>query len=243
MNIQHIPYGFSPLQIPGCLFWLEADRGITLDESGKVSAWADQSGNSRHVSQSDPGLRPAYNLSGLNGNPTITIPDSKYLTGSMSGFSGYSNYTMTSVWKYTGSLVTGTPRFPYDSSSKFCRLQIIPGSSALYAYVGGGSNYCSWTDNNVHVVNVSFSGYWQTAVGKLTIAIDNVTRTMLPYLGITTSTNDIGTLYVGCFYSSGVNYFLNGELAMICIHLGDVPQSVLLQMNRFYGRKYGIIVS
>lgn len=39
--------------------WYRADLGITLVGS-KVSAWADQSGNGNHLSQSTDALRPAY---------------------------------------------------------------------------------------------------------------------------------------------------------------------------------------
>lgn len=72
--------GFSPRSIQGLALWLEADRGITLDGSNNVSAWADQSGNVRHASQATPAYRPAYVTSAINGRPIIRLATSKWMS-------------------------------------------------------------------------------------------------------------------------------------------------------------------
>lgn len=62
---------FTPLDIFGLLDWHRADMGITLVGS-KVSAWADQSGNGKHLTQNTDARRFDYITSGgLNGQPLL----------------------------------------------------------------------------------------------------------------------------------------------------------------------------
>lgn len=60
----------SPTQVSGLALWLEADRGVTLT-SGKVSTWADQSGNGRDFTQSTASVRPTVGTGGPNNLPYI----------------------------------------------------------------------------------------------------------------------------------------------------------------------------
>lgn len=53
-----------PTDLPNCDLWLKFNTGITLT-SGRVSQWADQSGNARHATQATAADRPAWS----SGNP------------------------------------------------------------------------------------------------------------------------------------------------------------------------------
>lgn len=78
---------FLPTQISGCLCWVRSDLGITT-VSGSVSAWADQSGNNKNVSQGKAGKRPVYNTSGgVNNFPYLQNAAQGFLSfGSTSAF-------------------------------------------------------------------------------------------------------------------------------------------------------------
>lgn len=75
----NVPYGLgetasaTPNQLPSCLFYFEADQGVTLDVSNKVSQWNDLSGNGSHLTQSTAGLRPGYTASSINGLPSVNL--------------------------------------------------------------------------------------------------------------------------------------------------------------------------
>lgn len=58
---------FSPSGLSGLFLWLRSDLGITLN-SGKVSSWADQSGNGNTVTQGTAANQPPYTSSGGGGN-------------------------------------------------------------------------------------------------------------------------------------------------------------------------------
>lgn len=60
----------SPDDISGLQVWLDAGQGVT-ETAGRVSSWADQSGNSHNATQGTAGLRPIRVLSEINGLPVI----------------------------------------------------------------------------------------------------------------------------------------------------------------------------
>lgn len=63
----------TPGEISGCIAYYEADQGITLDGSNKVSQWNDLSGFSAHMTQSDSSVRFGYTASNINGKPTVDM--------------------------------------------------------------------------------------------------------------------------------------------------------------------------
>jgi hypothetical protein len=71
---------FTPLALSP-LVWLRSDLGITLNGSN-VSAWADQSGNGRHVVQGTAANQPAYNATdaGYSGRPSVQFDGGDRLT-------------------------------------------------------------------------------------------------------------------------------------------------------------------
>lgn len=63
------PFSFVPPDLGGLEFWLKGDAGLT-ESAGTVTAWNDQSGNSRNPTVQS---NPSYSASGLNGKPTVTF--------------------------------------------------------------------------------------------------------------------------------------------------------------------------
>lgn len=60
----------DPTEISDLALWLRADLGVT-EVLGKVSQWADQSGNARHATQGTAADRPTKVASQINGEPII----------------------------------------------------------------------------------------------------------------------------------------------------------------------------
>ena len=71
----------APTDIANCGLWLDAAQGIT-ETDGKVSAWADQSGNSRDAAQGTAGSRPVLtaNVIGVLPGILFTSADSNCLS-------------------------------------------------------------------------------------------------------------------------------------------------------------------
>lgn len=69
------PASFVPTDIAGCILWLRADMGITLNGSD-VAAWADQSGNGNDGIQGTAVKQPAYAATGgPTGGPVVDFDD------------------------------------------------------------------------------------------------------------------------------------------------------------------------
>lgn len=60
---------WSPSDIPGLVLWL--DNSLITESAGKVTAWPDLSGLGNHAAQGNPALQPAYDATGLNGQPLV----------------------------------------------------------------------------------------------------------------------------------------------------------------------------
>ena len=64
---------WTPAQIPTAL-WLDANDTSTITLNGSnVSQWNDKSGNGRNAVQAAAVVQPTYNLTGLNGKPTLSF--------------------------------------------------------------------------------------------------------------------------------------------------------------------------
>ena len=62
----------QPSALTGLVFWVKADVGVTTNASGKVTAWADQSGRGNHAAAADASAPDwVAGEAGLNGKPTL----------------------------------------------------------------------------------------------------------------------------------------------------------------------------
>ena len=82
--------------------WYDATRGVTTDGNGRVSSWADRSGNNRAATQATTSYRPWLTPSFINGLPAI---DFQGTTNVLLGAQSVSapGVTMIFVGKATGS--------------------------------------------------------------------------------------------------------------------------------------------
>lgn len=73
----------SPLQLAGCILWLDASR-LALSDGASVSAWPDTSGLGNNATQGTSGKQPIFHKAQKNGLPVIqTDGVDDVLTGSL----------------------------------------------------------------------------------------------------------------------------------------------------------------
>lgn len=132
-----------------CSLWLKSSDGVT-ESGGVVSAWADQSGNSRNFTQGTVGLRPSYDASDarFNGLPSIEGNGvDQYLSGAaLQDFIGATPtaYTLVIVLSLTSaSNANGT--LGYDEDGIFGELS---GYWGLYGNTGPGLSAFSYDANS-----------------------------------------------------------------------------------------------
>jgi hypothetical protein len=127
---------FTPTSLSGCVLWLRADLGVTLNGS-TVSAWADQSSAGNHASQGTAANQPTYSAtSGPGSTSGITFDGTAdYLAanGVASTFSGTDK-----AWTVilSAKLPSGSTRVPWASASS------VAGNPIMYveAPFGAGTD-------------------------------------------------------------------------------------------------------
>lgn len=195
---------FDPKDITGLACWLRSDLGVTL-VADKISAWTDQSGNGRSVTQTVDANRPTLTLSGgAGGRPKI-----------ISGASGSTYLTFASgIWSSlaAGEIFIAARRDTTGVGSLYgiggtvdtCFFNAGAINDAFGSTVRYSAGSYGAEINSPFIYNVSAApGAWTNRINgtvKYTIGSNTVAWQSASKL-LATSASDPGTYYfVGDFY-------------------------------------------
>jgi hypothetical protein len=144
---------FVPTKLAGCALWLRGDLGIT-QSAGTVSAWNDQSGNGRNVTQSTGTQQPTYVSADTSfGNkPTLSfaLANSQLLIGPTIPIT----QPFTYITAASLSSTAGHQGFCGDTASGIT-IQQYQGAWDIYA---GAVLTGAASDTNVHAFGGIFNG-------------------------------------------------------------------------------------
>jgi hypothetical protein len=173
------------------LGWWRADMGITL-VSGVVSAWADQSGNGNHLTQTTAAHRPSYTASHAdwNGRPAVSLDgvDDHLRSAAVS----LGAFTIVLVGKSTNSgyLVysTGATDYEFLSGTIFSTIAVVRGAT-----ISAKNHTANWMpDAPVRKTIVwSYGGTHATHSLRLNGATPSLGTTLLGDPGVTPSSSSI----------------------------------------------------
>ena len=226
---------------PRNVLWLKADAGIT-QSSGKVSAWADQSGNGLNAAQANGTWQPTYTASNanLNNRPSINF-----------GPTGSTNYNLA---------VNDNSLLDWSSAMSFF-LVIRTESSGVQGIlnkrtgVGANQSYRLYRNSGSISADISDGGTANVSVSDNTNYVISTTydhtlsgnKFFLNRNSVTSSGANVTTplpdnaspLYIGNFNLSD-NRSFPGDIAEVIIYNGAVsaPQRVIIE--NMLGHKYGI---
>ena len=153
------PKALSPLA------WFRSDLGVTLNGS-TVSAWADQTGNGKHVTQATAGNQPTYSLAGgRGGRPKITSAASRFLQGSTADdWTFLHSGAGASIVLVSESRVTPTNYLLGTQSSSGANRGMVLywGGTLIAAYAGNGTNQL-FTHNQAATASTLVKTVWTYA--------------------------------------------------------------------------------
>ena len=209
---------FSPLSLSPSL-WLRGDLGITLN-GNDVSAWADQSGNNNHATQSTAGNQPLYvsGAAAFANKPVVrfSVANSDHLIADTLGnlLSGTDKpYTVIMVakqtsasnyilWSFGNSLVAagGTCIQMYNElSANSCRVDKVDDLST--------ASRVSKTSSLTGTAKMQMVAHSGTSF----FVRNNATETTSSAQDVGATTLDLFT--IGCFRGSNSVEFWDGDLA------------------------------
>jgi len=225
------PSSFLPTSLSGLQWWLRADLGVTL-VSGKVSAWADQSGigdANRNATQSTAGQRPTYNASDSSFNNQATLSfsnaaDSSLQTGTWSP-SISDPYTLFVVGSDTND---GNEEFMLAVSGTFRSLllisnYIIEGNADLFSTTARN------TSNHIFVLEINNTA----STIRINQVTPQATGTIAGHFAMTTCT-------VGAYITTG--FSLQGKLAEIALVDHILSAGDMSKMLNYLGSRYNITI-
>lgn len=231
---------------PRNVLWLRADAGVT-ESAGKVTNWADQSGNGLNAAQGTASEQPNFTASNslLNNRPSINyvpdgvnairlvVPDNDLLDDG-SGFSFfvafYNNSTTGTVGllnKRNGNNNQQSYRFYRDGTN-------------LISNVGNSSNTVTLGGANVagHILSAVYDG---SLAGNKYFAFRNSNANSGSSNGndLTSLPNTTSSLHIGNF-NAGDARALNGDIAEVIIYKAALTAPERIVVENYLSQKYNI---
>lgn len=229
----------TPTQVTGLWQWLKADAGITKDGSNFVSAWADQSGNGRNMTQSTVGIKPKWTAaSSFDGLlPCLDFDGDDYLDGGAIGPASGTNsrcimVAMTSLG-ISGSGYNHVLHYGTDQDGQAYGMT-TRGYAPHTTTVGPGNHY--WGSGMADDVAAPSSGVF-------TVYFNNPTDTLrINRAAVCTATPTINTVTNDIYRIGGrvgvVDEYLNAFVGEILVYapapsLADIAALETYLMNRW----------
>jgi hypothetical protein len=243
---------FSPLYIPGLLFWFDAGRITGLADTAPVPQWNDISGLGNHVAQATADNRPAYRTAQVNGLPAV----------SFDGTNDYLSFSTLSLVKNIGVFtlyaVTATGAISADKRLFVASTTAAANSKVL---IGRGRGSATNTvgalgrrnDNDSNAeVNSAINAFANDAWTIQTTTFDWANSDLFVYVNgalVASSTSfqtdgvtsnfDSAAIVIGTNGNASGNFY-PGKVAEL---IGAVDSSARLKTERYLSAKYGITLT
>ena len=227
MMSQFAGAAFTPTTISGCILWLRADLGVTL-ASGKVSAWADQSGNSNNFSQGTAAQQPVFNSSGVNGQPTLsfTAANSTFLLGPTLDATGFTGLTFVVMVNYTSTATFAM----FVSQSELDELRAFSDGTSLQMATSF-SNNCNGATNR--------SGVWGMACGRHVSSTNAVDVSWKKVLDASATGGALGASVLAIGARSSGSFYMTGQIAEVAAYNRAITDAERDQLNSYGASRYG----
>lgn len=213
--------------------------GVTAS-SGKVSRWADQSGNGADWVQATGAQQPTFNSSSINGKPGLTWNGSCGMSTTATFPAGA--WTVAIAFKMAStpgsgsfyelcSLKTTTPTFSEIILSN------ISGAYQPYTWIANNTTSPSSAgaanalDTSAHVLILTYNGGTNTSTGSYTDSLDGSTQSVVVSNAVARTTTDLCSLGARLTSANAVSAGFIGEIGEVNIYntnLIGIPLSQLI---------------
>lgn len=223
----------DPRTISGLAAWWDASVGITQHASGGVSAWADQSGNGRTMSQGTPNSAPAWDQNVLNGRPVVNFNGSS--NSMLASFTLVQPIHYFLVYRFDSAYVSGNPRV-FDGATG--------NSMSFYASSASGMGIFAGAGSDPAISNEQRTAFSVTEIqAASSVAAMRINGSSVSFL----STNAIGAgspngMRLGAF-GTGSTAYGDVSFAEILIYSAILATGDASSVRSYLGTKYGIAIA
>ena len=186
---------FSPNSIIGCVLWLDADLGITLN-GANISSWLDRSSTRAELVQATAANQPAFIAGAVNGHSVVDANDAndRLANATQPNAGGLSGFTMFVVFR----AATTTGNHVLSSNSVYAHFQLFDGGindPNIYQYVATGVygkyQFTAGDTTLFHIAEAVFDGSLTGNAERLKAFLDGTTKT-LAFTGTIPATSGTG---------------------------------------------------
>ncbi|MCB0482369.1 MAG: T9SS type A sorting domain-containing protein [Flavobacteriales bacterium] len=212
------------------VLWLEADNISSLVDGDDITTWADGSGNSNDLSQSNASFKPVYKTNILNGFPAVRFNKSNGRIRK-TGFASFPTSAITAIYVNINS-ESNDALLSYASTGSYNDFLLF-NSDDLGIYRGSNINSNISFNNNVfHIVNAS----WRSSDGSVELWKDGTQS-------YTTTGFQSGTSITagGCLAIAGEQDGIDASYDAAQDHLGDFTEVMIF--NTYLNTAQQIIVA
>lgn len=169
----------------GLALWLKADAGVTLT-SGKVSTWADQSGNGNDATQGSGALRPTLNSSSIGGQQGITFAGGQFLQSTFTLGAAMQRIVVFKISSLPATNAFYSLMTNNSGSNTVSDLDLFNGGGYApytfandYTFIAGGVGIADVIDTNPHVFEQSYNGGDNTDAASYSAALDGASKPII----------------------------------------------------------------
>lgn len=226
---------FVPTQIQNCLLWLRSDIGITTNPgNGRVSGWADQSGNSNHAAQSTAANQPAYAASQMNGLPALRGDGAAYYMKT-SAFTLGAQATLITVVQPSAALGNSVRLLEQDYSQTYYLGADVVASPTKYKLIVNNGTLAATTVSEPSTTNHIVTGLYAPTTGRV-----YANGTLGGSDTFTAPSNLSQALYLMAAAAGG--FLFTGYMAEVIAYNRALTAAELTQVHRYLGGRYGVPV-
>jgi PKD repeat protein len=227
---------YIPTQNSNLSFWVSADAGVSLDGSGRVQSWTDQSSNAFVLTQTDANKRPFTVASSFNGLPAINFQGAHWLTGGDILDLGTNSRTMFVMGNFNGNNQTFFAKSnSVSASSRFAFMRLGTQTTVIYQEAADNHLICptstlssalfNWENNrgtSLNKINLNNANIGVKAISPTY----NFSSTFRFLLGAFNGSGDIGEAYL-----------LNGNISEV-VFVDNYSAADQLVVQKYFKHKY-----
>jgi hypothetical protein len=232
---------FTPTQIPGCAFWIDAADAASMTVSGSnVTQWRDKSGNG-HIGTAV--ASPV--LTTVDGVPAVTFNgSSQYIDFGTAGSLGSNQFHIFTVSKFN-TTADGSILARVANADQYYRYTMLRAGGVMYlatqADTGGYGSNASFSDTTTTRRLLSFSWDRSTITGRQNGTVVGTGS----YANTATYTSSFKLLVAAYNNSSGGTppsdgFYMNGSINEILFYFGPLTSSQRQRIEGYLAEKWGL---